>query len=123
MCDYSFSLSSWANSSAYHILSIQLIIFIILCRLKTTKRKIVSNEDELVTCNSKACKVIQMPQTSENVNNDWFVDLKENLKVNVNFTEKNDSSILKTALTKNQTVKRPIINISNVWNNIHVQYI
>lgn len=103
--------------------SVRFISFVLVRRSKTTKRKIDYNEAELVTCNSKARKIIQTPPTSENLNNDWSVDLKENLKINVNFAEKSDSSILKTALTKSQTMKRPVVNISNVWNNIHVQYI
>lgn len=91
--------------------------------MKATKRKFISNEDERSTSDTKAGKIIQMPQTPMDVNNTWFVDLKENLKVNVSFAERNEASILKTALTKNQAGKRPIINISNVWNNIHVQYV
>ncbi|KAK7583769.1 hypothetical protein V9T40_004732 [Parthenolecanium corni] len=137
VCDEKKSINSTNSSEEYHLIknndvninelflpngecSEELSSFMIM---KATKRKFISNEDERSTSDTKAGKIIQMPQTPMDVNNTWFVDLKENLKVNVSFAERNEASILKTALTKNQAGKRPIINISNVWNNIHVQYV
>lgn len=50
--------------------------------------------------------------------------IKENKYISVdNFMKRCDASILKTALLKDCNGKKPVINISNMWNSINVQYI
>lgn len=57
-------------------------------------------------------------------NNRIFVKkMKENNEKIEGHKMQNGISILKTALLKDYNVKKPIISISNIWNNINVQYI
>jgi hypothetical protein len=56
-------------------------------------------------------------------NTDLYEVVKENKGDLDNKRAKmDDGSILKTALLK-ESNKKPVINISNIWNNINVQYV
>ncbi len=58
-------------------------------------------------------------------NNNHFYEIIENFK-NINDITRQKSnrvSILKSALLKNARIERPVISISNIWNNINVQHL